>query len=207
MTSSPYAQHPVKRVAGRRVLDFVNTVEWRDDPARREERLTSFAEALEWAAQTGLVETAQRRELAAAAAADPPGAERALRELVAFRDDVELLVGQRAGAEVAERRLNRRLERMQMGWRIETIESEGPRAVQVAFAHPLDELLRRLLMELLALLSEEGRRPIRRCANPGCGWLFLDQSRTGRRRWCDMAACGNRAKASRHYRRQRANRG
>ena len=40
---------------------------------------------------------------------------------------------------------------------------------------------------------------VRRCANPECGWLFLDDSRAGKRRWCSMSACGNRAKARRHY--------
>jgi predicted RNA-binding Zn ribbon-like protein len=40
---------------------------------------------------------------------------------------------------------------------------------------------------------------VRKCANPECGWLFLDDSRAGKRRWCSMSACGNRAKARRHY--------
>lgn len=44
---------------------------------------------------------------------------------------------------------------------------------------------------------------VKRCANPECGWLFLDDSRAGRRRWCSMQACGNRAKARRHYHRSR----
>lgn len=34
---------------------------------------------------------------------------------------------------------------------------------------------------------------------PSCGWLFLDTSRNGRRRWCSMATCGSRTKAQRHY--------
>lgn len=38
---------------------------------------------------------------------------------------------------------------------------------------------------------------------PNCHWLFLDRSRNRSRAWCDMAVCGNRAKASRHYRRNR----
>lgn len=33
------------------------------------------------------------------------------------------------------------------------------------------------------------------CPGTGCGWLFLDRS--GRRRWCTMSTCGNRAKARR----------
>ncbi|HET6672311.1 MAG TPA: CGNR zinc finger domain-containing protein [Agromyces sp.] len=39
---------------------------------------------------------------------------------------------------------------------------------------------------------------------PSCGWLFVDTSRNGARRWCSMQMCGNRDKAYRHYHRQRA---
>jgi len=44
---------------------------------------------------------------------------------------------------------------------------------------------------------------VRQCSNPECGWLFLDNSKSGNRRWCSMTACGNRAKAHRHYLRQK----
>ena len=36
------------------------------------------------------------------------------------------------------------------------------------------------------------------CANDACRWVFEDTSRAGRRRWCDMASCGNRAKVRRY---------
>ena len=36
---------------------------------------------------------------------------------------------------------------------------------------------------------------IRQCEGNGCAILFLDQSRSGRHRWCSMEGCGNRAKA------------
>jgi len=41
------------------------------------------------------------------------------------------------------------------------------------------------------------------CANDTCGWLFIDESPAGRRRWCDMRTCGNRAKVARHRARAR----
>lgn len=44
---------------------------------------------------------------------------------------------------------------------------------------------------------------VRRCANPECLFLFLDDSRAGKRRWCSMSSCGNRAKARRHYHKSR----
>jgi predicted RNA-binding Zn ribbon-like protein len=38
---------------------------------------------------------------------------------------------------------------------------------------------------------------VRRCLDARCPRLFLDTTRNGRRRWCDMSTCGNRAKAAR----------
>lgn len=46
---------------------------------------------------------------------------------------------------------------------------------------------------------------IRACAHPSCVLHFFDTSRNGTRRWCSMAVCGNRAKASRHHARSREN--
>lgn len=34
-----------------------------------------------------------------------------------------------------------------------------------------------------------------------CGWLFLDTSKSNKRKWCNMKTCGNEAKAKRHYQR------
>ncbi|WP_432174937.1 CGNR zinc finger domain-containing protein [Streptomyces sp. Tue6028] len=52
--------------------------------------------------------------------------------------------------------------------------------------------------DYLALLDTAPDR-IRGCAHEACILHFFDTSRNGTRRWCSMAACGNRAKASRHY--------
>lgn len=49
------------------------------------------------------------------------------------------------------------------------------------------------------LLASPKLGKVHRCANPECLYLFLDDSRAGKRRWCSMASCGNRAKARRHY--------
>ena len=53
----------------------------------------------------------------------------------------------------------------------------------------------------LLLLSRPEPERLKIC--PNCHWLFLDRSRNRSRAWCDMAVCGNRVKASRHYRRTR----
>ncbi len=53
----------------------------------------------------------------------------------------------------------------------------------------------------IELLGAERDR-IRQCEGEGCSILFLDLSRSGRRRWCSMSGCGNRAKA-RAFRKRR----
>lgn len=57
----------------------------------------------------------------------------------------------------------------------------------------------------LLLLAQPESERLKIC--PNCHWLFLDRSRNRSRAWCDMAVCGNRAKASRHYHRNREEKG
>ncbi|KQZ12694.1 MULTISPECIES: CGNR zinc finger domain-containing protein [unclassified Mesorhizobium] len=59
-----------------------------------------------------------------------------------------------------------------------------------------------LAVSALSLLEPGRLSRLRIC--PNCGWLFIDRSRNASRQWCDMAVCGNRRKASRHYRRRMA---
>ena len=54
------------------------------------------------------------------------------------------------------------------------------------------------------LLTAEELHRVHECAGHDCGWLFLDVSKNGSRRWCSMETCGNRAKARRHRERQQA---
>jgi predicted RNA-binding Zn ribbon-like protein len=64
-------------------------------------------------------------------------------------------------------------------------------------------LLAPVLWSAADLLVGSQLSRVRQCANAECGWLFLDNSKSGNRRWCSMSACGNRAKAHRHYLRQK----
>jgi predicted RNA-binding Zn ribbon-like protein len=56
-----------------------------------------------------------------------------------------------------------------------------------------------LASEALSLFCSPRSNRIGICEGSLCGWLFLDESRGKRRRWCDMKDCGNREKARRYY--------
>ncbi|MFJ1971372.1 CGNR zinc finger domain-containing protein [Streptomyces sp. NPDC087903] len=82
-----------------------------------------------------------------------------------------------------------------------TLGAEGPgeRAEFADDAWGPGWLAARNYLELLATAPDR----IRGCAHASCVLHFFDTSRNGTRRWCSMAACGNRAKASRHYARSK----
>jgi predicted RNA-binding Zn ribbon-like protein len=48
------------------------------------------------------------------------------------------------------------------------------------------------------LLCNQDFRLIRACEGPACTLVFLDRTKSHKRRWCSMAVCGNRAKAAAH---------
>ena len=64
-------------------------------------------------------------------------------------------------------------------------------------------LLGEVAREAVLLFGGVQALRIRQCEAEGCAILFLDTSRSHDRRWCSMAACGNRMKARRHYQRVR----
>jgi predicted RNA-binding Zn ribbon-like protein len=67
----------------------------------------------------------------------------------------------------------------------------------------LDDALATLIEPVVREIASGRRDRLRICANETCRWVFFDESRTGKRRWCDMSTCGNRAKAARHRARLR----
>lgn len=58
-----------------------------------------------------------------------------------------------------------------------------------------------LAVSALSLATADNLARLRIC--PNCNWLFVDRSRNASRLWCDMAVCGNRQKAKRHYHRRK----
>jgi predicted RNA-binding Zn ribbon-like protein len=62
----------------------------------------------------------------------------------------------------------------------------------------IDDVLARIAERIARQVIAPDVDRLRICANDDCRMPFFDSSRTGRRRWCTMQVCGNRAKAARH---------
>lgn len=72
--------------------------------------------------------------------------------------------------------------------------------VSVSCEHD-DRILARLLVAASHLLLPTEIGHVRQCEGLDCEWFFLGGGRSGRRRWCSMEGCGNRAKVAAHRRR------
>ena len=69
---------------------------------------------------------------------------------------------------------------------------------------PTGEALARVIQPFVDAIAANETDRFRICGDDGCREAFEDTSRGGRRRWCDMSSCGNRAKVRRFRSRHRA---
>ncbi len=184
-------------------LDFHNTSAWGEDGAAGEERLPDFGTLLAWCRAAGTADPATLETIAERT--DAVAHDEILvqaHNLRAVLHDVFAAVA--AGdlpAQVNMEELNDFLASVLM--RVEWELGADP-ALSSSAAGGLSELLAPVVWSAAALLVSPFRDKVRACPSASCGRLFVDLSRRGNRRWCDMGGCGNRAKASRHYARRRA---
>ena len=184
-------------------LDFANTMG--DRPLRTEEHLVRWSDLLAWAIQAAVVSAREASALKRWAAGAGRAAEAALDEAKELRETIyrifaALAAGRSAAAPdlaALNRWLGASLTHLRAvpatggyGWGWEP--SSDPR-----------RLLWPVAWSAAGLLVSDERNDVRECASDRCSWLFVDRSRTKKRRWCSMRTCGNRAKVHRFQQRRR----
>lgn len=199
------APGPFELSGGALCLDFANTWENQSDPSS--DRLRDHPRLVAFGRQTGCLTEGDAAVLSRIAIADEESAAVALAFGRELRHRIYRIFSSRAGgrpvpaedidrigAVLRDALSHRRLEPRDGGfvWRWTGAETGDLRA-------PIWPVIE----SAVTLLTSEELGRVRECDADNCNWLFLDRSRAGTRRWCSMNSCGNRAKARRHYRRQR----
>ena len=182
-------------------LAYANTRFWRGREASTE-TLHDLAGLVDWLARSTSAGAEDLRIVAEWSRAHPRKAAGLFAGAIALREAMFRLFAALAADKpvrepdfaalkeaIAQAPARRRLARSGRGfaWRMDTPRPSAPR------------LLAPVLWSAADLLIEGAHGGIRQCANDECLWLFVDASKNATRRWCDMASCGNRAKARRHY--------
>jgi predicted RNA-binding Zn ribbon-like protein len=185
-------------------LAFINTLD--RDRGEPIDRLDSYATALRWFREHDLLHSDMLEAELRRDAADPEAGERTLgrirRVRAAMRELADAVVEARTPAQRDLDEINRAL-RPHYTWYLVPAR-DGVSLDHKHEGDPIAGALARLTESLASEVSEGHPEQLRVCANDECAWVFSDTSRTGRRKWCDMATCGNRAKVARHREKKRA---
>ena len=185
-------------VAGHPALDFCNTRAGWGEP-RPKEYLHTHAHLTVWACQNGFIATSAVRGLRRAGERDPAGASEIVARAVAFRDALRaVLLGPAAPATWTA--VNREVRRAGAGAALRPASGMAGTAAWTLDAG-IEQPLLAVVWSAAQLLTSPDARRVAACPGPGCGWIFADPR--GRRRWCSMAWCGNRAKVRRFAQRRR----
>lgn len=183
-------------------LNFSNTVDWRNG-ANRNDKLRDFDALVRWAVKAKLVREPEADPLIRSVGArrqETAILKRALqlRELIYTIFSSVAHDREPGDAEIEElnrfltdsptkTRLVRKDGGCEWGWEI----GGGP---QGAILWPIAK-------SAADLLTSDRLGRVRECANEaeGCGWVFMDKTRSQTRKWCDMSGCGNRSKVRAWY--------
>lgn len=189
-------------IGGHVVVDLVNTVSWRLDEQRKIDRAPGYAELLEWARQTQLIDPAQYGMLRGAVAEHPVQARKAaaaihqLREVM-YRVLKSLTIVEQPTAVDLSELQHLILQALQQAQLVRAC-----RPLWQLRVHAPGDLTHVAAIRALELLESGDLDRLRQCQDRACGWLFIDRSRSHTRRWCSSADCGNRERARRHYTRR-----
>lgn len=187
-------------IGGHVVLDFLNTVTARDQPEPAD-GLGGYDALLDWAALTTRFTPGDLKALRAQAAREPALAGKALTQTRALREELHAAVNLALKGRALPDEL---VDSLKAQWKQALDHAVyGTRHGHWAIAHSAGQSGLKLIAHALAFdamsyLRELDPARVRTCPGSHCGWMFVDTSKAGRRRWCDMATCGNVAKARRH---------
>ena len=201
---------PFKYIGGDPAIDLVNTVDW-TSRGLEQDRLTDYGRLTRWGEGAGVLSTGAAASLRARADAKPREAEDAHRLTLRVREVLGRLFGAIARGEPHGDALNdfngllgRALERMRVA---PSGKRRGGRALELGWREQgerLDSVIWPVVWSAASLIVSEEAARIRVCGGPDCGWMYVDRSRNGLRRWCQMETCGTRAKSRRRYARVRS---
>jgi predicted RNA-binding Zn ribbon-like protein len=194
---TPPPPHPAPRWV---CIDFANTVEWRlsEQPT---DRLTGYDKLLAWGERAGVLEPEVAQALRKQALLRPEEAQEAFARAIALREAIYRVMYGVANGMPRDPSGVALLYRGVANALKHRVLVDGPEGFVWEWPDEeidLDSVTHRVALSATDLLTSPEVHKLKACPGDGCGWLFVDTSRAGNRRWCDMELCGNRAKVRRH---------
>jgi predicted RNA-binding Zn ribbon-like protein len=196
----------IRLVGGMSVLDYLNTCDGRRPGTALQhvvDKLSNLEDVIHWFLHAGLIDADTHSHYLQLANASSWHPITAFRQLIALRETLyQLLLPVALGNAINPQMIEalndvltktasrRMLVTSPIGviwcWR------RGENLEEMT-----DSLCGVIAVQAATLLTCEDLIRLKACATPNCDWLFLDTSKNGRRRWCQMNVCGSREKSRR----------
>jgi predicted RNA-binding Zn ribbon-like protein len=198
-------EKPFRFIAGDPSIDFVNTVDW-TERGLEHEKITDYERFIEWTEAAAIVGGTDAQRLRRDARASPRKAAGAYQSAMWTRwvlHRLYLSLATETSDRTTLREFNELLGDALARMQVEHPSPRGPkRSSEVrplvrswrGMGEELASPLWPLLWRACALVTSRELSLLRICAGEDCGWMYLDRSRNGLRRWCQMATCGTREK-------------
>ena len=185
-------------------VTFANTLEFTNGIPT--DHVAEPAALLAWLKENGLISERGRAGESARLHRDPREGERRMERFRYLRNLVHAIADRVNDGHPPTRDQVRDLNHiLRHGLHYHQLVSEagGARYSVSQVGDHLDQARATIASSLANFLAQDDPHRLHTCANEGCREIFIDRSPTGRRRWCDMRVCGNRAKVARHRSRAR----
>ncbi|RYY58657.1 MAG: zf-CGNR multi-domain protein [Chitinophagaceae bacterium] len=169
------------------------------------ERLHTYSDLLVLAERSGLLDRLVIRSLSAHAKSRPAEANAVMLKMREVREDMYTVFLDLATHKLKQvdkgalDRLNVAIAWAASARKLEVVKNKIV-PVWDMDAAGLSLPLRAFVMSAQDLLLNHRQELVKKCVS--CAWLFLDTSKSHRRKWCDMQSCGSAAKSKRYYRRK-----
>ena len=184
-------------------FDFINTVNTRRKGVDFE-YLSSYDTFLDWCEKTALCTTKQRRQLKKYAQQHSMEKAKSLESVIRLRETLYALFSEIASKQtVGETILHSFNTYLHTCFKQIEIKVQNGK-FSLAYKKIDENLLFPTWPIIYAaykmLLSDQLDR-VKECYN--CGWIFLDQTKNGQRKWCNPSTCGSVEKSRRYYERRK----
>ncbi|MGD0640144.1 MAG: CGNR zinc finger domain-containing protein [Roseiarcus sp.] len=192
-------------VGGALALDFANTESGRGFPTHRD-HLREARHVADWLQHAGALAPDEAEWLRGQAAARPDLAAALLTRAKALREDVGEIFRAVARGATAPAGPTSDLTAFHAGCLACSALAPSHDGYVWRWplrASPIEAALGPIALSAVTLLSRGDLSRIKQCAGVACGWMFYDETKNKRRRWCEMEVCGNRAKQRRYAARGR----
>jgi len=199
------AARPFLFVGERLCADFVNTE--LVEGGARVDLLAGFADLAAWCTQAHVLGPAEAKDLVRRWG-DSPEAKRTHHRALELRAILRAMLER-----LASGRRNVPTQTLDAINELLRLRTDEPEIARISGGYEMrlrraidrpDQPLVAVAQSAAHVLSADDLRLVRKCQNPACVLFFYDTTKNHARRWCSMAACGNRAKVAAHYRRARA---